>query len=94
MPGRVMNTIARVDINNGGTYQITGRVMDGASPAQYRVQLFDQVSGLLLKETWSSITGDYAFTWIANKPSGYAIICFNHADSKAAILGYQTPSAM
>ncbi len=94
MPGRVMNTIARVDINNGGTYQITGRVMDGASPAQYRVQLFDQVSGLLLKETWSSTTGGYAFTWLAYKSAGYTLVCFNHTDSQSAILSYQTPSAM
>lgn len=94
MSGRAINTIVRGDIYNGGTYQLTGRVIDGASPAQYRVQLFDQVSGFLLKETWSSITGDYSFTWLSYKSAGYTIICFNHTDSKSAIFSYQTPSPM
>lgn len=83
----------RADMFCGGASHISGTVTDGASPADYRVRLFDQVSGMLIKEVWSE-AGSFDFTWIANRPAGYYIVCHNHLTNKAAIFSDQTPSAM
>lgn len=55
-------TVARKDQVDGGAYRLTGVVTSNGSPARRRVGLFDQLSLMLIRETWSdSITGVYVF---------------------------------
>jgi len=81
----------RVDTTFGGAGMLSGNVTDGALPANYRVRLFDQATGMLIKEVFSSL-GAYEFTWIANR--SFYVVCHNHTTQKAAIFSDQIPSAM
>jgi len=52
----------RKDQVDGGAYRLTGVVTSNGIPASRRVRLFDQLSGRLMRETWSdSVTGVYVF---------------------------------
>lgn len=93
MAGVITGQQIYADVNYGGAYQIAGTVTDGALPSSYRTRLFDQVSGALVRESWS-INGAYEFTRIANRPNGYYVVCHNHMTKKAAIFSDQLPSAM
>ncbi len=54
-------SIARLDVIDGGTTDITGTVQIEGAPAARRVRLFEAQSGRLLRETFSSPTGQYVF---------------------------------
>jgi len=55
----------RKDQVDGGAYRLTGVVTSNGIPASRRVRLFDQLSGQLMRETWSdSVTGVYIFDYI------------------------------
>lgn len=55
------SVIRRLDQIDGGTTDITGAVQIEGSPAARRVRLFEAQSGRLLRETFSSPTGQYIF---------------------------------
>ena len=90
MANRIASAL-RVDTLFGGASVLSGNVTDGSSPANYRVRLFDQATGMLIKEVFSE-SGFYEFTWIANR--SFYVVCHNHTAQKAAIFSDQLPSAM
>jgi hypothetical protein len=91
MSGRLWRGHFTSNTEFGGGYRIVGTVNDGSSPANYRTRLFDQVTGMLIKEMFST-SGIYTFTWIANR--SFYVVCHNHITQKAAIFSDQSPSAM
>jgi len=61
----VQITVARQDSADGGAYRLTGVVTSNGIPASRRVRLFDQLSGRMMRETWSdAVTGVYIFDYI------------------------------
>ena len=87
-----MTTIIRRDLEFGGSYQLTGQVFVGPSPATRRIRLFDQISGLVVKEVWSDTSGNYVFNYIANRT--YSMLCHDHVNSVLSSYSDITPSAM
>ena len=81
MANRIPNTLARRDIYDGGTYQITGTVEEFGVVGVYRVRLFDRFSGRLVRETWSAADGSYAFPYIAYRETGYFAVAYDHGDN-------------
>lgn len=84
-----------------GGYRITGSVTELGSPGAYRVRLFDRRTGMMVRETWSASTGEYAFNNITPTPNntatnGYFVIAFDHGDNplNAAIADLVTPEPM
>lgn len=69
-----------VDAYYGGAFRVTGSTTTAATPANVpvsrRVRLHDQVSGKLVRETWSDAAGLYAFERIA--AGVYFVIAFDH----------------
>lgn len=96
MAGRCLTTWIRRDLEDGGASQITGTVDELGVAGAYRVRLYDRVSGRKVRETWSSASGAYAFTWLADRAQGYYAIAFDHgADPQnAAMADLITPEAM
>lgn len=80
----------------GGFHRITGTVTELGTPGAYRVRLFDRVTALCIRETWSAADGSYAFDRLANQPNGYFIVAFDHGDNplNAAIADLITPEPM
>lgn len=96
MDGRVINTFLRCDVENGGAYQITGQVTRLGSPGAYQVRLFDSLSGVLRRETWSTSAGIYLFPYIAYRFRGYFAIAYDHGDNplNAGISALISPEPM
>ena len=96
MAGRILNTLVRRDIYDGGAYQITGTVEELGAVGSYRVRLFDRQSGRCIRERWSSSDGSYFFPYIAYRESGYFTVAYDHGDNplNAAIADYLTPELM
>jgi len=85
-----------VDIEDGGSYQITGTVDELGVPGRYRVRLFDRISGRLIREIWSAADGTYSFQNLAYRPQGYFVVAYDHGENphNAAIADLMTPEAM
>jgi hypothetical protein len=96
-PGRALTGLLRRDMEDGGPARITDLVDRLGVLGRYRVRLYDRRSGRLLRETWSSALGAYAFDWIADRPNGYYVAAFDHdpVDPKnAAIADLISPTPM
>jgi hypothetical protein len=69
-----------IDVEDGGTLRIAGAVkIDGSPPVpvRRRVRLYHQLSGRLVRETWSdATTGAYAFEKLA--PAEYEVRANDH----------------
>lgn len=78
MAGRAMNLTLRRDMTNGGSHQITGVVDRLGAPGRYRVRLFDQMTGIILRETWADESGNYAFPYIAARVQRYFTVAHDH----------------
>lgn len=96
LTGRLMTTIIRRDVVDGGAYRISGTVSELGVPGPYLVRLFHRESGRPIKETWSAADGGYAFNWIAYRSQGYFIIAHDHGayPLNAAIADLITPEPM
>lgn len=96
MPGRVITTILRRDVYNGGAYQISGIANKLGVAGRYRVRLFVRKSAFCIRETWSDASGHYLFSHIAYRDKGYFVIAYDHDDSplNAAIADLVTPEPM
>lgn len=93
----VLGASARlVDLEDGGSYQITGTVDELGVPGRYRVRLFDRISGRLIREIWSAADGTYSFQNLAYRPQGYFVVAYDHGENphNAAIADLMTPEAM
>lgn len=79
-PSRAMtDEIPRNDSVWGGAYRIAGSVVVDANPdvpVQHRVRLSDCLTGVLVRETWSSANGAYAFERI--RPGLYFVVSHDH----------------
>lgn len=86
----------QIDLEDNGTYRITGTVTELGLVGSYRVRLFDRLSGRLVRETWSDANGSYAFNSIAYRANGYFAIAYDHgaAPFNAAIADLITPELM
>ena len=96
MAGRILNTLVRRDIYDGGAYQITGTVEELGVYGAYQVRLFDRQSGRCIRETWSAADGSYSFPYIAYRLRGYFTVAYDHGDNplNAAIADFITPELM
>jgi len=94
--GAIVNTqLLRFDVVDGGNYRITGTVaIDGNPdiPVYRRVRLYHELSGRLVRETWSNpITGAYAFYDLKNQT--YFAISHDHTRvDNAAVADFLTPT--
>lgn len=68
--------VVRRDVVDGGVYHIAGKVREKGVVGQYRVRLHDQLTGRVIRETWSESDGDYAFTNLDTKPK--YVIAMDH----------------
>ena len=57
----LVGAVGRLDGIDAGGIDITGVVQIEGTPAARRVRLFEAMSGRLLRETFSSTTGQYSF---------------------------------
>lgn len=75
---RVVTPIRRVkDIYYGGADTIQGVVTIENIPGSRRVRLFDKSTGLFIKETWSSATGEYTFSNLDGSRE-YFVVAHDH----------------
>lgn len=66
-----------VDYIDGGAYSISGIITERGVPGKYRVQLFDQLTSKLIRQTWSDpTTGAYSFDYL-NDTVRY-LVAFDH----------------
>jgi len=73
----ILAKFPRKDQVDGGAYRLTGVVTSNGIPASRRVRLFDQISGRLMRETWSdSVTGVYIFDYI--RQGTFFVIAHDH----------------
>jgi len=97
MSGRATILTLRRDMEDGGSYRITGTVDELGVVGAYRVRLFDRVSGRCIRETWSNTAGAYAFNNIAYRYQGYFVVAFDHGENaspQAGIVDLVTPDLM
>lgn len=99
--GQINNQRFTKDVQFGGDYRIAGIVTEIGVPGSYRVRLFDRMTGMLVRETWSASTGEYAFNNITPTPNqsvtnGYFVVAFDHGDNplNAAIADLVTSEPM
>ena len=66
---RALTTIARRDIEDGGTMVVAGTVTLNGVPGARKVRLHTLNNGRLVRETWSDpITGAYRFERLKDQP--------------------------
>jgi hypothetical protein len=74
---------------DAGTFTLAGTVKQLGSPNQplrRRVNLIEEVSGRVIRETWSdATTGAYAFAGIAGGRT-YSVISYDHANIYRAVI--------
>jgi hypothetical protein len=71
---------------NRGSLGISGTITENFFPGAYRVRLYRQSDGVLVRETWSANNGSYSFNGISDDI--YFVICFDHTNPK------QVPASM
>lgn len=93
---QLSNRYFRSDLADGGQYRIRGTVTEVGLVGRYPVCLYDRYSSRLVRKTFSSADGSYAFNHIAYRPNGYFAIAFDHGDNplNAAIADLITPEPM
>lgn len=76
------------DARDGGVYKIVGTTKEKGtpdSPVMRRVTLWDQLSGLLVRSTWSDpLTGAYAFERI--RMGTFFVVSFDHTGAYRAVV--------
>ena len=66
---RALTTIARRDIEDGGTMVVAGTVTLNGVPGARKVRLHTLNNGRLIRETWSHpVTGAYRFERLRDQP--------------------------
>lgn len=87
------------DLEDFGAFRISGTVKEKALPSNVplrrRVQLFDQMSGRMVREAWSdATTGAYSFDFIRGDRR-YFVVAFDHTEAyRAVIADNLTPEPM
>lgn len=84
-------TVPTFDMEDAGAFRIVGTVKEKNTPAntplRRRVQLFNQRSGRLIRETWSdAATGAYSFNGIKGGPERYFVVAFDYAENYRAVI--------
>lgn len=91
--GRLLPDLVRYDQLDGGALRIAGAVKIDDTPdipVSRRVRLFDQLSGRLVRETWSAEDGSYSFDKIADRK--FFVVAFDHTlQDNAAIKDQISP---
>ena len=84
------------DEQDGGVYQITGTVDELGQVGQYRVRLFDRVSGRSIRSVVSGSNGTFTFDYLKYRSQEYFLVAFDRGGSpvNAAIADLVTPEAM
>lgn len=79
-----------------GPYRVTGTVTELGVAGRYKVRLHHRKTGQLIKQTTSSATGAYTFSYLAYSQNGYYVIAFDHGNNplNAAIADFVTPEPM
>lgn len=78
MPGRGLTTIARRDLQDGGSYQITEAVTEvGAAAPQRKVALFDEQSLRMIRVAYSDESGTVNFPWLASDGRPLLLVAFD-----------------
>lgn len=81
---------ARMDMQDGGTGTVSGTVKEKNSPANTplarKVRLFEEVSGRMIRETWSDkTTGNYVFTEL-NMQQRYTVVAYDYQNNYRAVI--------
>ena len=74
---------------DGGEFQIVGTTKNKATPSDLpvarRVRLHEQISGRLVRETWSdATTGAYSFTGL--RLTTYYVVSFDHTGAFGGVI--------
>ena len=82
---------------DSGSYRITGTTKNKATPSDLpvarRVRLHEQISGRLVRETWSDASGAYAFNGI--RLTTYYVVSFDHTGGFGGVIADNlTPEPM
>jgi hypothetical protein len=82
-------TLAQRNVHLGGNGKLTGTVAVKGSPnipVQRRVRLFDERTGLLVREVFSDpVTGAYEFLYIGTEHP-YTVVAYDYANNYRAVL--------
>lgn len=76
----------RSDRDDGGLYRVGGTVGVKGAPdvlGRYRVRLFCEISGRLVRECWSSNQGVYDFRYVRRGP--WMVIATDHTGNYNAV---------
>lgn len=84
------------DVQDGGSYQITGTTTELGVAGRYRVRLVDRLNGRVIRETWSDTSGAYSFNYIAYRDKEYCVVLLDHGTSPrtAVVADFVTPVLM
>jgi len=100
MAGRVINTILRRNLVDGGNYRIYGTAKRLGASIQRQVVLIDRKSKRVLRQTLSDpVDGSYSFDYIAYRYRGYIVMELDWPPERsdplnAAVADLQTPVPM
>jgi hypothetical protein len=84
MSGRIVGTLIRRDMEDGGPLAIVEPVTRLNSPVRRRVRLCDQISGRVAREAWSdAVTGDVTFDHLREGP--WVLYALDHTDEFEAV---------
>lgn len=82
---------------DAGEFQIVGTTKNKATPSNLpvarRVRLHEQISGRLVRETWSDASGAYSFNGI--RLTTYYVVSFDHTGGFGGVIADNlTPEPM
>lgn len=71
-----------------GVFKVSGTVTKYSLPANLplrrRVRLLQQLTGLVIRETWSDTSGNYLFDFVSNEP--FTIVVYDHEKVYRAVV--------
>jgi len=92
---RVLGTLARRDLFDGGDCFIAGTVTVNTIPARRLVRLYDLRSGRLINSTWSAENGAYRFDYIKGGGLQYLVLAHDYeAIYNAVVADFVTPEVL
>lgn len=82
---RVLGSLARRDVVDGGHGSIVGKITIEGHAARRCVRLFEARTGRLLRQTWSSEDGRYGFNYI-DPAREYFVLAHDHTGQFNAVI--------
>jgi hypothetical protein len=92
----IVGSLISCDMQDGGSYTVSGVVTRLGIAGPYPVALFERASRRLVRQTLSGSDGSYVFLSIAYIEKGYFAVAFDYSAEpvNAVISDYLTPVPM